>query len=237
METDLLVISAHTADYVWRAAGTIAKYAKKKKRVQTICLSFGERGESEALWKAGKSLEEIKEIRKEESSRAARIINTPIKFLDWGDYPLNINDERLIELVKLIREYRPKNIITHSLKDPFNFDHVTAGKKVHEASIMSIANGVLPELEVCKQTRLFGFEHHQSEISGFIPEVIIDISDVFTIKRKAMECFQAQKHLIDYYTYRAEIRGNHARRISGNQSYKYAEAFTRFYPYVGGELV
>lgn len=52
-----------------------------------------------------------------------------------------------------------------------------------------------------------------------------------------MQVFKAQKHLIDYYTDRAKMRGNHARRCSGNNQYKYAETFSRFFPYVGGELV
>ncbi len=237
MTTDLLVVSAHAADFVWRAGGTIASYSMAGKSVQTICLSFGEKGESSALWKQGKTLDEVKEARRDESQKAADILGTPVTFLDWGDYPLVIDNERLMELVKVIRKHRPTNILTHSDKDPFNVDHVTTSNAVHEASILSIAHGVFPEIPVCTQARMFGFEHHQSEISGFYPDVIIDITGVFETKKKAMECFQAQNHLIKYYSERAEMRGNHARRVSGNQSYGYAEAFRRFYPFVGGEFL
>ena len=52
-----------------------------------------------------------------------------------------------------------------------------------------------------------------------------------------MQCFQAQHHLIQYYTERANLRGNHLRRISGNQSYKYGESFSNFFPVAGEELV
>ena len=36
---------------------------------------------------------------------------------------------------------------------------------------------------------------------------------------------------------KAFIRGNHARRLSGEKSYKFAESFTRRFPYVGHWLV
>lgn len=236
-KTSLLVISAHAADFVWRSGGVIAKYVKEGKSVKVVCLSFGERGESAELWKRGLSLEEVKNARREESSRAAEVLGAPISFMDWDDYPLRIDDSRLMQLVKLIRESRPQVILTHGKTDPFNMDHEATANAVHNASILAIAQGVMPELPICNQPQLFGFEHHQSELSEFYPDVIIDITDVFDLKRKAMECFKTQSHLVEYYSMRASIRGNHARRISGLQEPKYAEAFTRAYPYVGGEFL
>ena len=47
----LLVVSAHAADYVWRAGGTIAHYIQKGSPVRVIVLSLGVRGESNHLWK------------------------------------------------------------------------------------------------------------------------------------------------------------------------------------------
>ena len=46
-----LVVSAHSADFVWRAAGAIALHAERGYAVHVVCLSFGERGESEKLWR------------------------------------------------------------------------------------------------------------------------------------------------------------------------------------------
>jgi 4-oxalomesaconate hydratase len=235
--TDLMVISAHSADYVWRAAGTIAKYRMEGKKVKVFCLSFGERGESAELWKNNKTLNEIKSIRKEESLKAAKILDVDIDFLDWDDYPLIIDSDRLQHLVKIIRNENPSNILTHSPVDPFNIDHETTAKYVKEASILSIAHGYSPEISVADQSRLFGFEHHQSELSKFYPDVIIDITKTFEKKKAAMNCFQTQRHLIEYYAMRAEIRGNHFRRISGTKSCKYAEAFTRVYPLTSEEFL
>ena len=57
----VLVVSAHAADFVWRAGGAIALYASRGCRVRVLCLSFGERGESEKLWsKPGMTLDQVK---------------------------------------------------------------------------------------------------------------------------------------------------------------------------------
>ncbi|MFN3641970.1 MAG: PIG-L deacetylase family protein [Gemmobacter sp.] len=45
-----LVISAHTADFVWRCGGAIALHAAQGVTVTVVCLSYGEQGgERQAL--------------------------------------------------------------------------------------------------------------------------------------------------------------------------------------------
>ncbi len=47
----LMVIGAHSADFVWRAGGVIAVSAAAGAAASVIALSYGERGESGELWK------------------------------------------------------------------------------------------------------------------------------------------------------------------------------------------
>ena len=42
-----LVVTAHPGDFVWRAGGAIALHAAKGYRIKIVCLSYGERGESQ----------------------------------------------------------------------------------------------------------------------------------------------------------------------------------------------
>ena len=64
-----LVVSAHSADFVWRAAGAIALYAKRGWTMKVVCLSFGERGESAKLWRMpGMTLERVKQDRRAEAT-------------------------------------------------------------------------------------------------------------------------------------------------------------------------
>ena len=60
-----LVISAHAADFVWRAGGAIALHQELGYNVTVCCLSYGERGESAKLWKQdGMDLETVKKARR-----------------------------------------------------------------------------------------------------------------------------------------------------------------------------
>jgi 4-oxalomesaconate hydratase len=47
---------------------------------------------------------------------------------------------------------------------------------------------------------------------------------------------KAQSYLVGYYSQRAEQRGNHARRSSGNAAIRFAEAFQRVTPQVVAAL-
>lgn len=238
---NVLVVSAHAADYVWRAGGTIAKYILHGAKVKVVVLSCGVRGESNDLWnEPGQTAENVAKIRKEESTAAATCLGvTDIEFWDYNDYYMDLeSNEKIDRLATLIREFKPYHIITHGDLDLLNPDHDAVNRFVFKASVLAISNGVrLGDTKTSKQTRIFGFEPHQTEICNFKPEVIIDITETMEMKKNAMNCFKAQGHLIEYYAMRAFTRGNHARRLSGNNAYKFAEAFTRRFPYVGEWLV
>lgn len=235
----VLVFSAHAADYVWRAGGTIAKYVKNGADVTVVVMSYGVRGESNDLWKQpNQTAENVKKIRHEESSNAAEKLGVKkIEFWDLEDYPMDAGRDTLERITHKIREVRPDVILTHDAKDVINPDHDAVRKLVFQASIMSNSAGVqIPELPVTKQMQIYGFEPHQTELSDFKPGTFIDITETYDAKIAAMNCFKAQSHLIEYYTQRAFLRGNHARRLSGVKDYKYAECFSNFFPRVATEF-
>ena len=238
--TNVLVVSAHAADFVWRSGGAIAKYIKEGANLHLVVLSYGARGESNDLWNIeGQTMEQVKRQRHNELAAAANYLGVhQLEIWDFEDYHMTFDEARMEKMVRKIREVQPHIILTHGPKDAFNPDHEAVSKFVFDASVLSTSNGVrLDGTKTAKQAKLFGFEPHQSEISSFHPDVILDISEVYEQKKQAMECFQAQQHLIQYYGQKAELRGNHARRCSGNNAYKQAEAFSRFFPYVGSEFV
>src|SRR4249920_3609028 len=118
--TSILVVSAHAADFVWRAGGAIALYASRGARVRVLCLSYGERGESQGLWKKeGMTLERVKQTRHEEASRAAEVLGAEIRCFDAGDYPLRATDQLIDELVQEFRSYQPTCVLTHTPIDPY----------------------------------------------------------------------------------------------------------------------
>ena len=229
----LLIVGAHAADFVWRAAGIIAVVTKHGGRASVVALTYGERGESGELWKdPNQTVENVKRIRHEEATRAAEILGATFQCFDLGDYPLQIDAQVLERLTKLIRELAPDVIITHTERDPFNPDHPLASAAVQRASILASGSGVASGFSTIKPAELFLFEPHQPEHCGFVPTTFVDISAVFPLKQQAMEAMAAQSYLHQYQTDIAKYRANHARRISGRTDIQYAEAFQRVTPHV-----
>lgn len=229
----LLVIGAHSADFVWRAAGTIALVTAQGGRAEVIALSYGERGESGELWKEpGQTVDQVKRIRREEAMAAASTVGATFRCLDLGDYPLKIDDQAMEELVEVFRDMQPNIVITHTPIDPFNPDHPLASQSVQKARLLASGAGVASGFKRITPPDLYFFEPHQPELCEFMPNVFIDITSVMKQKVKAMEAMRAQGYLRTYYTELASRRGNHARRISGQEEIKYAEAMQRMLPWV-----
>ena len=139
-------------------------------------------------------------------------------------------------LVDAIRAFAPDVLVTHTDTDPFNPDHPVAFAVVQRARSLAAGAGVASAFESIRPPDLFLFEPHQPELCNFTPTTFVDITAVYDVKLEAMAAMQAQTYLQTYYAQRAEQRGNHARRASGDQSVRYAEAFQRMLPQVVAEL-
>lgn len=231
-----LVVSAHSADFVWRAGGAIALHAELGFRVSIVCLSYGERGESAKLWrKPGMTLDEVKRARRAEAEKAAAILGGEIEFWDLGDYPMRIDDKTLFRLADVYRAQRPEFVLTHSLKDPYNFDHPLAAHVAQEARIVAQAHGYRPETPPIGAPSVYFFEPHQTEQCEWRPDVLLDISSVWDKKRRAIEAMEGQEYLWEYYTRVALQRGVQAARNSGRKV-THGEGYARLFPQVSGSL-
>ena len=237
-----LVISAHAADFVWRAGGAIALHAAKGWEVSVVCLSYGERGESAKLWKQGDvTLDQVKAARKAEAECAAQALGVhDLHFFDLGDYPLDLGRDAQERMVEVIRAVQPRWMMSHSLWDPYNTDHMNTTRFVLETRMIAQAWGHKPGEKVLGAPQLYLFEPHQTEQMNWKPDVFLDITPVWEKKRAAIECMAGQEHLWNFYTNVAENRANHFRRNSGGQAggraAQYAEGFQSMFPRTVDEL-
>jgi 4-oxalomesaconate hydratase len=237
MSRRIQVIGAHSADFVWRAGGAIAKAVEEGGTAEVVALSYGERGESGELWKEeGQTIENVKRLRHAEAEAAAAALGAPFKCLDLGDYPLQIDADALTRITDTIREFGPDVLVTHTDTDPFNPDHPVAHGAVDRARGLAAGAGVQSAFATIRPPALFLFEPHQPELCNFMPTTFVDITSVIDKKREAMAHMKAQKYLQTYYGQRAEQRANHARRASGIREVEYAEAFQRVIPQVVSAL-
>jgi 4-oxalomesaconate hydratase len=233
----LLVVSAHAADFVWRAAGYIAVVTAAGGTAHVVCLSFGERGESPGAWQqSGMTLDRVKQIRKAEAQEAGGALGATMRFLDKGDYPLPGGEELVLELAELMRELQPEVILTHSRADPYNYDHPMAAEATLRARVVAQALGRESRHPPLGAPPVFRFEPHQSEMCEFTPDVLVDITAVFDRKLAAMAAMRSQEHLAGYYHGLAQRRGVQAVRNGGSRAIRYAEAYQRVFPQVSGVL-
>jgi 4-oxalomesaconate hydratase len=233
MSERLLVVGAHAADFVWRAAGAIALTTAAGGAARVIALSYGERGESGELWREpGQTVDNVKRIRHDEAERAAEVLGAEFRCLDLGDYPLEIGRAALERLADEMRELVPDVVLTHTDRDPFNPDHADAFAAVERARALASGAGVASAFERIAPPDLLLFEPHQPELCNFTPTTFVDITPVIERKREAMAVMASQTYLHAYYEELAERRANHARRICGDASIAYAEAFQRVLPQV-----
>jgi 4-oxalomesaconate hydratase len=237
MSRKVMAVGAHAADFVWRAGGALALAAEGGGAANVIALSYGEKGESGELWKEeGQTIENVKKLRHAEAEAAAKALGADFKCFDLGDYPLEVQGESLTRLVDAIREIAPDVLITHTDRDPFNPDHPVAFHAVERARALAAGAGVASAFQTIKPPQFLLFEPHQPELCNFTPSVFLDITPVFDRKVAAMGEMKAQKYLQTYYAQRAEQRGNHARRVSGDAEIRQAEAFMRVVPTAVREL-
>ncbi|MZE75632.1 PIG-L deacetylase family protein [Streptomyces xinghaiensis] len=233
----MLVVGAHSADFVWRSAGAVARHTAAGGEALVVALSYGERGESGVLWKQeGQTEENVKKIRHEEAAGAAAVLGAGFRALDLGDYPLRAGDDAVAELAGIMRDFAPHLVLTHPEKDPFNPDHPVAHRAVARARLLTSGAGVASAFRTAPPSEFLAFEPHQPELCGFVPSVFVDITDVFERKVEAMRHMAAQRYLQEYYAQRAEHRGNHARKVTGDAGIRQAEAFQRLLPHVVGAL-
>ena len=236
-QKSILVFSAHAADFVWRAGGAIALYASRGYRVRILCLSFGERGESQGAWKQpGMTIDRVKEIRRAESTKAAQILGAEMRFFDSGDYPIVISQATTDAIVAEYRDLQPDFVLTHSFLDPYNPDHPTANKVALETRVYAQALGYPLPGKPLEAPPVFLFEPHQPEQCEWKPQLLLDVTSSWETKHKAMESMEAQTHLWEYYTDLGKRRGTQAVRNGGPKTIKYAEAFQRVYPQVTTDL-
>jgi 4-oxalomesaconate hydratase len=233
-----LVVSAHAADFVWRAGGAIASTVAAGGQAHVVCLTFGERGESQGLWAVpGMTLAEVKSRRLDEATRAAALLGATIEFWDSGDYPLLTTEPMIDALVQVMREQQPDVILTHPRDDPYNLDHSATFEFTMRSRMVAQAQGHSRSTTPIGAPQVLQFEPHQPEQCGFVPDLLLDISPVFAQKLEAMEVMGAQGHLVDYYADLAVRRGVQARRNGGAGGIVHAEAFERVFPVVSGHLL
>ena len=111
----MVIVSAHAADFVWRAGGAISLHTTNGGKATVISLSYGENGESGDLWREpGQTVEAVKSLRHAEALAASTALGAEFIPLDLGDYPLEVSGESLQKLASIYVEKKPDVVLIHA---------------------------------------------------------------------------------------------------------------------------
>ncbi|OGU44474.1 MAG: bacillithiol biosynthesis deacetylase BshB1 [Ignavibacteria bacterium GWC2_56_12] len=187
MAIDILAIGAHPDDVDLTCGGTLAKAVGDGRSVVIADLTRGELG-----------TRGTPEIRAREAAQAASILGVAERRnLDLPDGNIEVSKENVRTVMTLLRELRPRIIIIpHS--EERHPDHVHAHRLCKEAwfysglrNLPTSAHG--RNQEPHRPENFFEFMQWYE----FRPSFIIDVSDVYETKMKAIRSFASQFHKPD----------------------------------------
>lgn len=182
MKIDVLAVGAHPDDVELGCAGTIAKLIKLGYKVVIVDLTEGELG-----------TRGTKEIRSREAALAAKILGVKTRLnLNLQDTEIENNRINLLKLIKIIRKYKPEILLFPHWHDRHP-DHTKAHQLCKEAWYYSgLANIKTTEnAKVQEAWRPLTYFNFMMKLE-FIPSIIIDISDVYHIRQKAVKAYKSQ---------------------------------------------
>lgn len=224
MKVDILAIGAHPDDVELGCGGTLAKLISEGKKVAVVDLTQGELGTR------GTNL-----TRAEEAANAAAIqgyVNR--ENLKMKDGFLVNSEEYQMQIVKMIRKYKPEIVFSNAIDDRHP-DHAKGSKLVSDACFLSGLVKIETVLddeqqEAWRPKQIFNY----IQWKNIKPDFVVDVSDFMEKKIEACLAFKTQfydpesaepmtpissKDFLESLTYRAQDLG----RLSGVD---FAEGFT-----------
>jgi bacillithiol biosynthesis deacetylase BshB1 len=175
---DLLAIGAHPDDVELACGGTLAKLASAGRRVGILHLTRGEMGTR------GTASE-----REREAEAAAKILGIEVlEYLDCGDGGLRTGTAEEDALVAVLRRLRPEVILGPSPEDRHP-DHGRAHRLIRDAAFYA-GLGRRGEGEPFRPGAVFSYMQHDP----FLPSFIVDVSDAWATKERALDAYSSQLH-------------------------------------------
>lgn len=182
MNIDAIAFAAHPDDVEIGMGGTIYKLSANNYKVGIIDLTRGELG-----------TRGTPETRQKEAFRAGIALKLTMRenlFIPDGE--ITVTKENVMKIILAIRKYKPKIVFAPYFNDRHP-DHVATARLVKKAVFMS----GLPKIktfdkEVIQEAYRPKKIYYFMQTYTFDPTFIVDISDSFEVKMKAIKCYETQ---------------------------------------------
>jgi bacillithiol biosynthesis deacetylase BshB1 len=182
LKLDILAFGAHPDDVELGCAGTLAKEISLGRKVGIIDLTEGELGTRGSI-----------EIRYKEAAKASEILDISFREnLKMRDGFFKNDEEHQMEVIKMIRKYRPKIVLCNAIEDR-HIDHEKGAELVSDACFLSGLKRIETVLEGEKQEAWRPqVVYHYIQWKNIEPDFVVDITDFMDIKMKAIMAYDSQ---------------------------------------------
>ena len=212
MKLDILAIGAHPDDVELGCGATLSKEISLGKSVGILDLTRGELGTRGSA-----------EIRDAEAKKSANILGVKIREnLAFADGFFRNDKEHQLEIIKIIRKYKPEIVLCNAIKDR-HIDHSKGSELVSNACFLSglvkietTLNGAAQEGWRPKRV------YHYIQWDNLEPDFVVDVTGFIENKLEAVKAYSSQfydpkskeptspissKNFLDSILYRAQDLG------------------------------
>lgn len=182
MKLDILVFAAHPDDAELACSGTIASHIKAGYTCGIIDLTKGEMG-----------TRGTPELRIKEAEKSAQILGIQVREnLGFADIKFLNDWEHQLEVIKMIRKYRPEIILANAIRDRHP-DHGKAAELLQQSFFKSGLKKISTQQEgQLQQAHQANYLYHYIQNDYIEPSFIVDISKFWNKKLDSIMAFKSQ---------------------------------------------
>ena len=181
-QLDILAFGAHPDDVELSCGGTIAKEVSFGKIVGIVDLTRGELGTRGST-----------NLRDKEAKQAASILEVAIREnLGFRDGFFKNDEVHQLEIIKVLRKYRPKMVLCNAQTDR-HIDHGRAASLIHDASFLSGLRKIETVVDKTPQTPWRPSQvYHYMQWNNDPCDFVVDISEFIDKKMAAILAYSSQ---------------------------------------------
>ena len=182
MKLDILAIGAHPDDVELSCSATLAKEIARGKKVGILDLTKGELGTRGTA-----------EIREQEAKDAANILGVAVrKNLEFSDGFFVNNVAHQLEIIKVLRRYRPEIVLCNAVEDR-HIDHGKGAQLVNDACFLSGLRKIETILkgnsqQAWRPKNVF----HYIQWKNLEPDLVVDVTGFMDKKMEAVKAYRSQ---------------------------------------------
>jgi N-acetylglucosamine malate deacetylase 1 len=177
MQLDILALGAHPDDAELFAGGTLAKMAALGYSAGVVDMTRGELG-----------TRGTPALRAQESNKAAKILGLVIREnLGLEDGNVTVNPSARLKVIRVLRKYRPKIVLTHYWDDKHP-DHVNTSRLVTEAVHHSGLAKIRTGQERYRPPVILYFKLPLN----LAPSFIVDVTEYADQRKAAIQSYRSQ---------------------------------------------